>query len=732
MKTSRLTCRPTRIWICLISLAALGAIASADVRIDAAALDQLPPGSVRHPSVQAVSADAGEGISFVEGGLTLPTEGHLTAATGTVEIWFRVPQPWRSRRGRRDAPTRTLLHLTGEAGRIDLFAQGGSLTAIYKTGEKSAMIRYRGGRWWEADSSHTVELAWYRYGAGIILVLRADGELVGVAEGAAMDLFPAQVDIGVQADTHPFGGVIESIALKAQATPEPTLQPGSWTIRVQAGEQAGTVYDFWRIQNTPLCYRAVDPAWIATRAGKAPFSKEINCVYLLGGRWPGENMWFKGVKDDGTIEADFTGMIAQLKALIDAGYVPHIVLDNVPNAMSDPPQENFYGNTAPPADEKVWHAYVQQAIRAMVKAFGRETVGGWWFRVGTEPDLKPAHWAGTREEYLAHYDYTVDAVASVVPEAKIGPGNILNPSRSMTRADGPWGLDIIDHAATGTNAVTGDVGTRMDFFSCSWYGGVGRSISDFDAAVEAIHRRLRRYPKLADLPIHIGEHSVLNDEYGRRLWAGDTTEWGASFYAAFADRVYAQGIEQVYEWDHATSGVMHPKGHVIWMLRQMLDGSRLPVAVDGTSAARCGAIAGSKDGRIFVLAYNHRSARGPKVDETVRLEIHDPRMKAGSTWRVSEWTIDAERASWAYAYEADLQAAGLEPVGRAGRYEGALNRYYGEEGAKLFRANIAKYRKLAQLPRTKDGETVTVQDGGCSPHGPDRNVDGIHYRRVAA
>ncbi len=67
---------------------------------------------------------------------------------------------------------------------------------------------------------------------------------------------------------------------------------------------------------------------------------------------------------------------------------------------------------------------------------------------GTEPDLRPAHWAGTREEYFAHYDYTVEAVRSVLPDARIGPGNILNPRYSKR-----WGLDIIDHLAKGANAL---------------------------------------------------------------------------------------------------------------------------------------------------------------------------------------------------------------------------------------------------------------------------------------
>ena len=44
MQTYQLKWPVTRLWICLVSLAALPAVASADVRIDTATLDQLPAG----------------------------------------------------------------------------------------------------------------------------------------------------------------------------------------------------------------------------------------------------------------------------------------------------------------------------------------------------------------------------------------------------------------------------------------------------------------------------------------------------------------------------------------------------------------------------------------------------------------------------------------------------------------------------------------------------------------
>jgi len=257
---------------------------------------------------------------------------------------------------------------------------------------------------------------------------------------------------------------------------------------------------------------------------------------MLGGREDGLNAWFKGIGKNGEAECDFSGLIKHLQGMQDAGYTPRIVLDNIPTAMSEPGEMATYGNTRPAIDLRVWHSYIQQAIQSMVEAFGMNTVSQWRIRVGTEPDLYPGHWRGTKEEYLRHYDCTVDAVLSVIPNAEVGPGNILNPSikhRVNGIGQNPWGLDIVDHCATGTNTWTGKTGTIMTFLECSWYGQVGRPIDSINVAIQRMRERLERYPQFMDLPISISEFSILRDEHNYR-GKGDITEWGASWYAAIA------------------------------------------------------------------------------------------------------------------------------------------------------------------------------------------------------
>ena len=334
--------------------------------------------------------------------------------------------------------------------------------------------------------------------------------------------------------------------------------------------------------------------------------------------------------------------------------------------------------------------------------------------MGTEPDLNPGHWQGTREEYLRHYDCTVDAVCSVLKSAEIGPGNILNPAH----ADHPevagqkrWGLDIVDHCAAGTNTWSGETGTRMCFLECSWYGQVGRPIDSFDVAVGKMRDRLGRYPQFADLPVSIAEFAVLQDEHGHRLWSGDITEWGASWYAAVADRVYDLDVKQVHEWAQATSGVLHPRAQVIGMLERMQGGMRLPVAVEAESAARAGAIGCKKDGSYFILLYNHRPWRAPSIPEEIDLTVKLGPSEAGKGWEVSEWGIDRDHGVFVYQLYEDCRAAGVEPLPDSPIYGGNLPLRFGTAVRKVWAQNRKHYEELALPVELRQDEPLEVAGG---------------------
>ncbi|MBN2451244.1 MAG: hypothetical protein JXR77_12695, partial [Lentisphaeria bacterium] len=676
--------------------------------ITGADLGNLPAGVTAHASLAAAPGDGGQALLVSAGGLRAPTAGNLTAASGTIDLRLQAPADWPVEEDR------AVFHC-GEQAHVHLtllFRQGG-LMAVYKGGEPYfAAVHYSAARAWSPLSWHRLTFTWQAAAAEVKFLLSVDGRLTGSSTGRLMDPWPTHCSIGDRGSRTPWRGLLGAISLAPCFTLPAEMTPGDRTVTVDATREVGTCYAFWTVANCNEPHRFTDEAY--RRGCRArPFIRQVNAVYLLGGRYRDQNVWYAGLDAHGRLEVDFRGLIDQIRGMLDVGYTPWIVLDNVPYAMSDPPREHTYGNTAPPADVTVWARYVEAAVQAMVDAFGAERVASWWFRVGTEPDLNPGHWCGTREEYLRLYDHTVAAVTRVLPGATIGPGNILNPAGGQfgTRSTGNWGLDIIDHCGAGRNHATGAVSTQMDWFSSSWYGRVGQSLDAFDDAVARVRERLDRYPRFAHTPLIVGEFAVLHDERGRRLWAGDTTEWAASFYAALAARVYAHGIRHVYEWAATTAGLYHARAHVIAMLERVVGSPRLAVTVEARSSADAGALAFRQGESLCLLLYNHRPLRQPKVPETIHLVVRDPRLTGGSTWRLSEALLDAEHGVWTHAFEADCAEAGIEADPTAGAHEGSIGRTYGEAGVALFRRNLGTYRALAEVPTVRVDEPVTVGDG---------------------
>ncbi len=642
---------------------------------------------------------------------SIATKDALTAQAGTVDVTCRLPTKWPP--GKRT----TLFHVGDKTHtHVTLFFHGtGQLWAVYKANERTyrSIVTAESIRW-TPGSSRRIVFSWGRLGEDFQFWLRCNGQLVGLQAAVPIGAWPDTCHIGEARGKHPWLGTIDRVRLAPTAADIPELSPGTRTIEVEAGEAVGTCHNFWSVSNFTSEDMFATPQGAAVQKRQKPFMKYVNTVRLLGGRSDGKNQWLKGIKPDGTVEADFSGLITYFRGMLDADCTPRVVLDNVPTAMSESGEMHTYGNTRPPKDERVWHQFIDQLCRELVAAFGMDVVKTWRFRVGTEPDLYPGHWCGTKEEYLIHYDFTVDAVTRVIPDAEIGPGNILNPARigaNQVSDRDQWGLDIVDHAAKGTNYCTGKVGTRLCYLQCSWYGQVGRPVDSFEIAVEKMQERLARYPQFAELPVDVAEFAILRDENNKRLWCGDITEWGASWYAAIAERVYELGVDQVHEWAHTSSFIKHPRALVIDMLGKMAGGERLKVAVSATSEARCGTIACRKEGALYVLVFNHRPLRRPNVPETVKLVIRDARMTAGASWELDEWLVDADHGVFAYELYGDCAEAGLEPLPDAALYGGHLAKRFGDGVKEVMVAHHRKYAGLAQLAQTKTSEPLTVTDG---------------------
>lgn len=464
----------------------------------------------------------------------------------------------------------------------------------------------------------------------------------------------------------------------------------------------GEVYNFWNVFPVTVQAPFLDDSKHAGLRHTYRYAKYINCVRLLGGINLEKDDYFRGVDAKGQAICDFTEGIAMLSGIRKCGFTPWIVLDNIPAAMCDKPTKNRYGNTEPPNDFRVWGSYVRQFVQALVDEFGREEVSRWRFRVGTEPDLNPGHWTGTKEQYFAHYDHTVAAVLSVLPDADIGPGNIIDPVKK--RKWQSWGTEIIEHCATGTNHATGRIGTPMRFFASSCYTAVGTTDERFDTLIELLRGKLQEYPQFADTPVEIQEFGILSE--GGKWIVGDGTEFGGSWMAHFTDKIYRLRVRRVYQWWWNTNkggGIPIPLNHVMDMLEAMVGGNRLKADVSRSSEAdHIGCIAVSREGHIDLIAFRHLAVRDNGRRIPVRVILKGDAM-ADNDWTVTRAAIiDGRHPGFMHEQRADMGRARAAAGENANPYAVAIE---------VMAANKAKYEQMSTLSEMEP-PPLTVDSSG--------------------
>ena len=426
---------------------------------------------------------------------------------------------------------------------------------------------------------------------------------------------------------------------------------------VDTDSTAGELYNFWDVYPVTVQAPFKDDEKHGQLQRTCRFAKYINCVRFLGGINLEKDDYFRSVGSRGEAICDFSEAIDLLSGIRRCGFTPWIVLDNVPAAMCNNPTRNRYGNTEPPANYNLWSSYVRQLVGALVDEFGSEEVSRWRFRVGTEPDLKPGHWSGTKEQYFAHYDHTVAAVLSVIPQADIGPGNIIDPAKK--RKWRSWGMEIIEHCATGRNHATGEIGTPMKFFSSSYYTDVGTSDERFDKLIDMIRQRLAQYPQFAHIPVEIQEFGILSE--GGKWIVGDGTEWGGSWMGHFANKIYENRVPRVFQWEWNTTkagGIPIPVTHVTGMLEKRVGETRLSVRSSHESELDdIGCIATKNDDSFDLIIYRHLATRDDGVPRTVKVSLQGE-LIASKNWRITQGSIiNRQHSGFIRKQKSDIDAA---------------------------------------------------------------------------
>jgi xylan 1,4-beta-xylosidase len=314
-----------------------------------------------------------------------------------------------------------------------------------------------------------------------------------------------------------------------------------------------------------------------------------------------------------------------MKPLAQFGFMPE-ALSSKPQpyqhhwAPGVPYKEIITGWAYPPKDYGKWGELCYQWVRHCVDRYGKEEVESWYWELWNEPD--GYYWMGTVPELYKLYDYTAVNVKRALPTARIGGPHSTGGASKYLRA-------FVNHCLNDTNAVTGKIGTPLDFVAFHAKGSpkvndgvVKMSISRQLKDVNDNMATIASIPGAKKIPVIIGE----SDPEGCAACGMHTNPENAyrngtmysSYTAASIPRIYdlaehydvnlIGAVNWSFEFENqpwfygfrdlATNGVDKPVLNVFRMLG-MMRGNRVEVSGD--------------------QAYNYQSmrdqsVRGPKTD----------------------------------------------------------------------------------------------------------------------
>ena len=157
--------------------------------------------------------------------------------------------------------------------------------------------------------------------------------------------------------------------------------------------------------------------------GRFPYLQYIQLFTATGGCYVG----FPGCRETRDLLNDpsaglrsgvnVTRLLRPLRAIVSAGYTPHIVTGNVPIAMSVAPALGVFGfNNQPPASNADYRRYIAGVASGLVAEFGREAVARWRWGVFTE--YNNADWLNASSaRFFELYDHTVCGLADALGSA---------------------------------------------------------------------------------------------------------------------------------------------------------------------------------------------------------------------------------------------------------------------------------------------------------------------------
>lgn len=347
------------------------------------------------------------------------------------------------------------------------------------------------------------------------------------------------------------------------------------SVRVDCRDTQGELKRIW----TSIGYDEIN--WTYTPRGKtlyrtmrdfaeAPYYVRNHNTFTSGiglsqPAWGSTNVYHE--MPDGLVRYDW-GILDQIydtfvgvgfRPLIELGFMPRdLVPTNTAGSdwLTDVGRESYEADGLwkyPPKDYARWAELVYQLVHHCVERHGRAEVERWYFEVWNEPNL-PNYWKGTFEDYCRLYDYSVAGATRALPTVKIGGPAVTRPGLKSARN---FLARFLQHCTSGTNAVTGKIGTRLDFVSFHTKGAhysqrriynpylpVERECPSSSTMIRDIQcglETLARFPDLKTVPVLVDECDpavgTIYGVYDNPNFIITNTEYYPNFLCALVKRI---------------------------------------------------------------------------------------------------------------------------------------------------------------------------------------------------
>jgi xylan 1,4-beta-xylosidase len=415
----------------------------------------------------------------------------------------------------------------------------------------------------------------------------------------------------------------------------------------------------------------------------------------------------------------------------EQGVRPYVEIGFMPEALSIKPEpyqhhwtpaakynEIYTGWAYPPKDYAKWAELVYQWTKHDLSRYGYDEMTHWFWETWNEPNI--GYWQGKPQDFFKLHDYAVAAVRHALPEARVGGPDSAGGGTRFLR-------EFLEHCVRGTNFVTGQIGTPIDFISFHAKGspdfsnghvrmGMANQLRNLDSAFKII----ASFPELKDKPIVVGESdpdgcaACQGDQLGYRNGAIYASYTAASIAREFtlADQ-YGVNLEGALTWAFefeneppfagfrvlASDGIDLPVLNVFRMFAKM-DGQRVAVESSGQipldailkngvrTQPDVSAIASLSSNQLCVLVWHYHDDEVPGPVADVKLLFDG--LGAAKKVRVQQFRIDAEHSNAFTAWKAMNAPLPISP------------------------AQAIELQQAGQLAELKPVKQVRVRDGKLS------------------